>query len=103
MSGNALRHTHLCRLDGNLRCVSAPAPLPIQLDPPENIALPTFVWPFVLTTIERGVFGEPLVRRLARYGIDGQIVPIAFGADALGAQAIPRPHSSVGRRRAVSH
>ena len=103
ISGNALRQTHLCRLDASLRCASAPAPMPVQLDPPENIALPTFVWPFVLATIERGVFGEPLVRRLARFDIDGKIVPLAFGADAIGAQAIPRPPPSAGRRHAAGH
>jgi hypothetical protein len=49
------------------------------------------------------VFGEPLIRSLARFGIDGKIVPIAFGADALGVQAIPRsPAASVGKRRAVA-
>jgi hypothetical protein len=102
-SGNALRQTHLCRLDATLRCTSAPAPMPVQLDPPENIPLPTFVWPYVLTTVERGVYGEPLLRRLARFSIDGKIVPLAFGADALGVQAIPRPRAAAGRRRAVSH
>jgi hypothetical protein len=102
-SGNALRQTHLCRLDASLHCANAPTPMPVQFDPPENIPLPTFVWPFVLTTVERGLFGEPLVRRLARFGIDGKVVPIAFGVDALGVQAIPRSPTSVGRRRTVVH
>jgi hypothetical protein len=102
-SGNALRQTHLCRLDAGLRCASAPAPMTVRFDPPENLPLPTFVWPFIVTTMERGVFGEPVVRGLVRFGIDGKVVPIAFGIDALGAQAISRPPASAVRRRAVMH
>ncbi|HEX9493419.1 MAG TPA: hypothetical protein VGA33_09145 [Thermoanaerobaculia bacterium] len=102
-SGNALRQTHLCRLDASLRCANAPTPMPVQFDPPESLPLPTFVWPFVLTTMERGVFGETLVRGLTRFGIDGKVVPIAFGVDAVGVQAVPRPPTSVVRRRTVVH
>jgi hypothetical protein len=53
--------------------------------------------------MERGVLGAPLVRGLARFSIDGKVVPIAFGVDAIGAQAIPRSPTSVARRRAVAH
>ncbi len=102
-SGNALRLTHVCRLDASLRCANAPTPMTVRFDPPEGLPLPTFVWPFVLTTMERGVLGAPLVRGLARFSIDGKVVPIAFGVDAIGAQAIPRSPTSAGRRRAVVH
>jgi hypothetical protein len=73
----------------------------VRFDPPENLPLPTFVWPFVLTTMERGLFGQPLVRGLVRFSMDGKVVPIAFEVDALGVQAIPRSPTSVGRRREV--
>lgn len=110
LSGNALRWTHVCRLDSSLRCDGQAVPVAVERTPPEGTPLPGFVsiagvpFPSVVVTREWGLFGGPAGNDIRRIDIGigpDAIVPLAFGDNAVAASPIHRQPvrvRSAGRR-----
>lgn len=99
LSGESNRNTHVCALDGSLRCASEPVRLGTLLSPPESTPLPGFVFRRTPYGFARSVVfsrrwsqpGSAPVNDVVRVDIDAgpdARVPLAWGRNAVAIEPI---------------